>query len=136
MEKTIVSIINLCIVTGIVLLISAGAFLTVFKQWFNWFSFRCSLLFLLNSFQHFKLLKSSLVIHEFSIQITWLGLELNFLNWIFIIETPFSWRSLVLCYFSVFFFIYTTFEVVALKRSRVGKVIMVKLFEFFIKLWL
>lgn len=115
-------IINLCIVTGIVLLVSAIAFLTVFKQWFNLiFPFVILYFFLLNSFQHFKLLKSSLgnprVFH--TNYMAWFGIKL-FLNLTFIIVYVLLNRPEALSFvlfFGFCYLVYTTYEVIALTKT-------------------
>ena len=115
-------LINLSIVTGIILLISAGAFLTVFKQWFSLiFPFVILYFFLLNSIQHHKLLKSSeknpRVFH--TNYMAWFGIKL-FLNLTFILIYVLLNRAEALSFvlfFGFCYLIYTTYEVVALTKT-------------------
>lgn len=119
---------KLGLLSFILLAISVILFLTAFKPWFNYiFPFVILYFFLINSFQHFKLLKSAEGKPQTFLTnyMAWFGIKL-FLNLSFVIVYVLLNRAQALSFvlfFAVCYLVYTTFEVMALTKTlRSGNV--------------
>ncbi|MCT4624401.1 MAG: hypothetical protein N4A46_12320 [Schleiferiaceae bacterium] len=115
-------IINLGIISVIIALLTIGLYTTILKAHFNIvFPFVILYFFLFNSFQHFKLLKSSKgnprVFH--TNYMAWFGIKL-FLNLSFVIVFVLLNRAQALSFvlfFAFCYMVYTTYEVIALSKT-------------------
>ena len=115
-------ILKLGVLSFSMLVISVVMYLTILKPWFNYiFPFVILYFFLINSIQHFKLLKSSKgspqVFH--TNYMAWFGIKL-FLNLAFVIVYVLLNRTQALSFVLFFAFCYvvfTVYEVIALTRT-------------------
>jgi hypothetical protein len=119
---------QLGLISVILLCVSSALFLTVLKPWFNFiYLFVILYFFLLNAFQHFRLIKlekrNPQVFH--TNYMAWFGIKM-FFNLSFVIIYALLNKAQALSFvlfFAVCYMVFTTFEVMALTKTlRSGNV--------------